>query len=234
MSSSLIIGIALIIGPVVLVGCIAFGVFGFKPERAQAIRDVEADEAVVIEEVRLIQVSTPDRFRRGRVDRHPFYLAPAVAAFGYSVCILSGAPVTSNLASLDPKTKFTMAACFLVGSTLTLVGAAMGAEILRWSIVGGVRDHLAAALLGDDVRLPYTFGGIGMFSMGVSTGIYSTTSFSATFGSLGGWLTGSISVACMVMMVAFYRRTRQYSRTLRVVVDEAVANVIQRGGHEPQ
>lgn len=229
--SSLIIGTALAVAILILVTCVGIGLFGFTPERAAAIRDGETHTAVIIEEVRRIHVAPPDRFRRGRIDRHPFYLAPHFAALGYSVSVLAGAPVTSNLAALSPQTKFTMAVCFLIGSTLVLLGAVMGLHVWKWDIVPGVSEHIAASRVGDDVRLPYTFGGIGMFSIGVSTGIYASTSFGSTFGSLGGWLTGSIAVACAFMAAVFYRRVRQYSRTLKVIVDEAVANVIRRG-HE--
>lgn len=227
----LVIGSALALGGVVLVASIAIGLFGFNPEAAQAIRDAEADAPVVVEEVRRVHVARPDRFRRGRLDRHPFYLGIHIAAFCYSICIFAGAEITSNLATLSPQTRFTMAACFLIGSTLVLSGATMGARVRKWTIVPGVRDNIASARLGDDIRLPYMFAAIGMFSMGISMGMYASTSFRSTTGSLGGWMTGVLSAACAVMLVVFYRRIRQYSRTRTVVVDQAVTNVILRGGH---
>ena len=227
----LVIGSALALGGVVLVASIAIGLFGFNPEAAQAIRDAEAEAPVVVEEVRRVHVARPDRFRRGRLDRHPFYLSIHIAAFCYSLCIFAGAQITSNLAVLSGQTRFTMAAAFLVGSTLVLSGAAMGARLWRCTIVPGVRDNIASARLGDDIRLPYMFAAIGMFSMGISMGIYSSTSFQSTTGSLGGWITGVSAVACAVMLAVFYRRIRQYSRTLTVVVDQAVTNVILRGDH---
>ncbi len=233
MTSALFIGAALTLAAVVLVGCVAIGLFGYQPERAQKIRDSEATEPVMVEEVRRIHVGAPDRFRRGRIDRHPFYLLAHITALGYSVCILAGAPITSNLSVLTSGAKFTMACCFLVGSTLVLFGATMGAHIWRWDIMSGVADHIAAARLGDDIRLPYTFGAIGMFAMGISGAIYSATSFGSTLGSLGGWMTGGIfGIGCALMLVVYCRRIRQFSRTLKVVVDQAVANVIRRGGHD--
>jgi hypothetical protein len=232
MTPGLLSGAALAAAILFMVGSVAVGVFGFRPERAKAIRDGEAADPVVIEEIRRIHVAPPDRFHRGRIDRHPFYLAPHAAAFGYAISILAGAPITSNLAALSPGTKFTMASCFLVGAVLALCGAVMGIRVWQWDVVAGVREHIAASRLGDDIRLPYTFAVIAMCAMGLSTGIYASTSFGSTWGSLGGWLTGCIAGACAVMGVVFYRRTRQYSRTLKVVVDQAVANVIRRGGHD--
>lgn len=227
----LVIGSALALGGVILVSSIAIGLFGFNPEAAQAIRDAEAAAPVVVEEVRRIHVALPDRFRRGRMDRHPFYLSLHIAALCYSLCIFAGAQITSNLAVLSAQTRFTMAAAFLVGSTLVLSGAAMGVRVRRWAILPRVHDNIASARLGDDIRLPYTFAAIGMFAMAVSMGIYSSTSFGSTAGSLGGWITGVSAAACLVMLCVFYRRIRQYSRTLTVVIDRAVANVILRGDH---
>ena len=234
MTSSLIIGIALAVGVAILISSVAYGILGYNPERAQAIRDGEAEPPVVIEEVRRIRVTIPDRFRRARVDRHPFYLAVHIAAFGYAISILGGSPVTSNLAGLSTSTRFTMACQFLVGATLVLMGAAMGGRIFRWRFVAGVHDNIAAARLGDDVRLPYTFGIVGMFCMCISTSIYATTSFGSTMGSLGGWLTLLIACVCMVMVVVFYRRITQYSRTSAAIINEAVAAIVERGGDDTQ
>lgn len=230
MNPGLFVGIALSAAAVILVSCIAIGIFGYNPERARDIRRGEAnDDPVVIEEVRRIHVGAPDRFRRGRVDRHWFYVMIHVGVLGYSGSILAGAKVTSNVATLGESTRFTMASCFLVGATLVLIGAMMGLHVRNWDIVPGVSDHIAAARLGDDIRLPYTFGGIGMVAIGISTFIYGETSFQSTWGSLGGWWTMCISFACVGMAVVFFRRIRQFSRALKAVVEEAVANVILRG-----
>lgn len=227
----LLIGGALTAGVIILVLCIAIGLFGFSPGRAQAIRDAEAAGPMVIEEVRRVHITRADRFRRGRIDRHPSYLAPVLAAFCYSICILSGADVTSNVASLSDQTRFTMSIAFLVGSTLVFAGAAMGLHFMQWDIFGGVRDNIASSRLGDDIRLPYTFACIGMVSMSASFGLYATTSFKSTTGSLGGWMTAILSATCGLMLLVFYSRIRQYSRTRSIVIEEAVANVIQRGDY---
>lgn len=234
MTSSLITGLALIVGVAVLISSVAYGILGYNPERAQAIREREAEPPVVIEEIRRIRVTFPDRFRRGRIDRHPFYIGVHLAAFGYSICILSGSPVTSNVSALSESTRLTMGCQFLVGAALVLMGAAMGAKLFRWRILGGVHDNIASARLGDDIRLPYTFGATGMFCMGISTSIYATTSFGSTLGSLGGWLTALIAGACVAMLTMFVMRIRQYSRTLAPIVNQAVAAIVERGGDDTQ
>jgi hypothetical protein len=230
-TTQLWLGLGLLLGAACLVASLAVGIFGFSPERAKAIRSAEADDPLVVEEIRRIHVAAPDRFRRGRIDRHPAYIAIHTAALGYSVSILSGAAPTSNLLSLNPGTMFTMASCFLIGSVLSLLGSAMGLHLWRWDIVPGVSEHIASSRLGDDIRLPYMFGLIGMFTASISLGIYASTSFKSTLGSWGGWSAMCIAVACACMVVVYYHRIRQYTRTLKVVVNTAVASVISRGSH---
>lgn len=228
--ASVIIGAALIIGPLILVTSIAIGVLGFNPERAQAIRSAESSPQVVIEEIRRIHVGRPEQFRHERLDRHPHYLALHAAALCYAISIFGGSPVTSNVASLAAAAKFTLAACFLVGAVLVVTGSLMGVRVGPCRFFRGVRDNLVSARLRDDVRLPYTFGGAGMLSMSVSLGLYASTSFKSTYGSLGGWMTLWYAGACAVLLVMFYRRTKQYVRLREALIAEAVAH-IERDGH---
>lgn len=226
MSSQIIIGIALTFAPVILIGSIAVGVFGFNPAKAQAIRRAEADtNGVVIEEVRHIVVGKPERFRRGRVDRHPAYLGPLVAVWGYAWCVFGGALLTSNVVAMGEAERMAMAVCFLVGSTLALTGAAMGLEVRGHVFLRGVKDNLTSSKLGDDIQLPYTFGMAGMVALAVSFGIYAWTSFHSTIGSLGGWLTGLAAITCGVMLGVYYFRMRQYARVSPRLISQAVARI---------
>lgn len=229
-STSIVLGLALLCGAVILVLSVGMGVFGYRPERAQRIRAGEASDAVIVEEVRRIHIAPPERFRRVRVDRHWFYLAVQFAAIGYSVSIMTGVSLTSNVLSLGEGPRFAMAASFLVGGCLCIIGSGMGLKIGRCHLVSGVSENLATSRLGDDIRLPYTFGVIGVFSLGVSTWIYSATSFGSTAGSLGGWLSGSIAAACGLMIRTYLKRIKQYSLTRRIVIDSAIERVIERGG----
>lgn len=225
MNSSVIIGAILLIGPILLVGCIAYGVLGFNPERANAIRSAEAEQPIVMEEIRRIHIRSPDRFRHDRMDRHPFYVALHLAVWGYAWCIFAGAPVTSNLRSLSPPTKFTMAACFIIGATLVLTGALMGAHLGRWVIIRGVRENMTSSMLADDIRLPYTFACSGLFAIGASMTIYAATSFGSTAGSLGGWMTALSAVACAFMIPMFFTRIRRYGRARATLIAAAVAQI---------
>ena len=227
MSTSFWIGLALMIGPVILILSLGIGLFGFSPERAQAIRDGEAEQPVVMEEIRRIHIRSPDRFRHDRLDRHPFYVGTAFSALAYAICVFAGAPVTSNIAALDPNTKLTMSACFITGSTLILSGSSMGLRIGRWTIFKGIRDNITSSRLGDDIRLPYTFGCCGLFAISASTGIYAVTSFGSTLGSLGGWLTGMICVVSLLVIAMLLVRFQRYTRARTTLIDEAVGQIVR-------
>lgn len=230
-TSSIIIGAVLLIGPIFLISCMAIGVFGFSPDRAAAIRSAESETPVIMEEIRRIHIRQPENFRHDRLDRHPVYLAVHVAVWGYAWCIFAGAPVTSNLAILSPQVKLTMAIGFIVGSTLVLAGSAMGGRIGRWTLLKGIRDNLTSSMLADDIRLPYTFGASGQLAVGVSMCIYATTSFQSTLGSLGGWLTGALTVSCGTMIALLYLRIRRYERARTTLIDEAVAQIHDERDH---
>lgn len=226
-----VIGAALIFGVLIAVACIGVGIFGFTPQRAEAVRAGEAalQAPVVIEEIRHVRIRKPEEFQHGRLDRHPAYLALHLATWCYAWCIFSGSPVTSNVASLNDQTRLTMALCFLVGSSLVLVGSAMGVKLFRWTVVAGIRDNMTSPMLGDDIRLPYMFAVMGLFAVGVSMGIYSSTSFETTVGSLGGWITGWAALMCVVLVPWFIYRIRRYIISRDLLIAEAVANILERG-----
>lgn len=233
MTSHVVIGVFLMLAPTILVASIAIGVFGFKPDKAEAIRRAEAEaNSVVIEEVRHVVVRKPDRFRHGRIDRHPTYIGLHIAAWGYAWCVFGGAALTSNVVAMSEATRLTLAVCFLVGSTLVLTGAAMGCEIRGHAFLRGVKDNMTSSRLGDDIQLPYTFGMAGMAAMAVSFGIYAFTSFHSTVGSLGGWLTGTAAISCAVMLGVYYFRLRQFSRVRPRLISEAVTRIERRHASE--
>jgi hypothetical protein len=228
LTSNFVLGACLMIGPLLLVACVAIGVFRFSPKKAQAIRTAEAETPIVMEEIRRIHIRSPDRFRHDRLDRHPFYVGLHVAAWCYAWCILIGAPVTSNIAALNAGAKMTMALCFVIGSTLVLAGSAMGASIGNLTLLKGIRENMTSSMLADDIRLPYTFGCAGLLAMSVSLGIYATTSFTSTLGSLGGWLTALGAVAATVTLAMLLTRIRRYDRARTALISEAIA-LIERG-----
>lgn len=232
MNSHLVIGLALMFAPVILVGSIAIGVFGYSDERALAVRNAEANTAIVVEEVRHISIRRSERYRHGRVDRHPIYICLHVASWGYAWCVFGGAQLTSNVIGMSDQQRYSMAVCFLVGSTLALTGAAMGLQRNGYGFMRGVSDNITSSRLGDDVQLPYTFGAAAMVAMSVSLGIYAWTSFHSTVGSLGGWLTGAMTFGCAEMLGVFVFRIRQFTRVRRGVITEAVQRIEHRHASE--
>lgn len=232
MNSAWIIGGFLLVGPVILVASIAIGLLGFNPVTATAIRSAEAEAPMILEEVRRIHIRSPDRFRHDRLDRHPFYIGSAVAMWGYSWCIFFGSPVTSNVASLPGVTRMTIATCFIIGSTLVLSGSAMGIRVGRWTLLKGIHDNMTSSMLADDIRLPYTFNIAGLIAIGVSSGIYSWTSFGSTLGSLGGWLTGvGIATPSAILITMLFVRIRRYDRARTTLINEAVNQIVVRRDH---
>jgi hypothetical protein len=226
MTSQIIIGAALILGPVILVGSVAIGIFGFSPEKAQAIRSAEDNFPTVIEEIRAIHIAKPERFRHERLDRHPAYLSLHFAVLAYAVCTLCGATPTSNIAALSVPARMIMATCFLIGSTLVLLGALMGARFGEtFTILKGIHDNITSARLGNDVRLPYTFSCSGLMSIAVAMAIYASTSFNSTLGSLGGWMTGCSVIMCVVLICMFVDRIRRYSRTRALLIGQAITRI---------
>lgn len=224
--SSVILGAVLVLAPIILVACIGIGVFGFSPEKAQNIRAAEAKMPIAMEEVRRIHIRSPDRFRHDRLDRHPFYICLHVAVFCYAICIFAGAPITSNLATLNQQTKMTMASCFIIGAALVLSGSAMGIKIGRWTVLTSIRDNITSPMLADDIRLPYLFGCAGAFAIGTSMAIYATTSFRSTLGSLGGWMTALAAIGCTWLFGQYFFRIRRYDRARTALIDRAVAQIV--------
>ena len=229
MNSQLVVAVGLSFGIAILIWCVGVAIFGYSADKAEGIREAEAEDHVVVEEVRSLRIRRPEKFHHDRFDRHPFYLGANLSVWCYAWCILGGAPVTSNLNALTPQTKTTMAICFLVGSTLCLLGAAMGMKIFRWRFLEVIHDNVVAARLSDDIRLPYTFGIAGVGAVGVSMGIYASTSFHSTVGSLGGWLTALLGVGgCAFMFVAYLVRIRQYSVAKTILEAETKLSILSR------
>ncbi|MGA5467191.1 hypothetical protein [Mycobacterium sp. NPDC050041] len=206
------IGLAAV-AAIFLVAIPIWGVVKFNPHHARSVKLAEvADNKVVQKHVALVSVGHPEFARTHRIDRHFWYLLPAAGVWCYAWCVLGGAPLTSNVASLSVSTRYTMAGCFLVGASMMLIGALLGAEIGRWRVMRSVHDHMTCEVLGDDIVFPYWVGIAGMGTTMVSLSIYSWTSFRSTTGSLGGWLTAALALACFITIPWFFTRLRKFER----------------------
>lgn len=210
---------------VLLVICPIAGVILFHPRRALAVKEAEANTDIVVQHITELAVIHPEIIKLPRVDRHPFFLAPHVGVFAYACCLFAGATVTSNVAAMPAATRYTMATCFLIGSALVLVGSLMGVQVGRWTLGSRVRRHVTAPLLGDDISLPYWLDCAGLFAVGISMAIYSSTSFKSTTGSLGGWLTAALAIAAICVVPTLYARIREFERNEAVLLAEVQARI---------
>lgn len=217
---------------VFLVAIPVWGVVKFSPHHARSVKYAEAtDDRVVQKHVALVSVGHPEFTRTHRIDRHYWYLLPAVGVWCYAWCVVAGAPLTSNVAALSLSTRYTMAGCFLIGASMMLLGALLGARVGRWRVMRSVHDHVTCEVLGDDITFPYWVGIAGMGTTMISLSIYSFTSFSSTTGSLGGWLTGMLALACFITIPLFHSRLRKFEREEADLITRAKAR-LAGGDHD--
>lgn len=227
-------GWLLIVIVIVFVGILARSAYTYKPHRARNVKYAEQHQAAVVEHVVRATASHPEIVKISRLDRHWWYIGPALAMFGYSVCIsVFNAPLTSNVISLGQGARFTMASCFMVGSALVLIGSMLGATFGRWTINPTTKDHLTAEVLGDDIVFPYRVAMAGWAALTVSLGIYAWTSFQVTIGSLGGWFTAIGTGASIGTILTLNRAAKVFEKWDYILISEAHAAVRRRNDAEP-
>lgn len=208
-----------------LVAIPIWGWYEFSPKRALHVR-LDEQRHVVVERIVEARLLHPEIVKIARIDRHPFFLLPHVAVLCYAVCVFSGAALTSNVSALGESTRLTMSTCFLVGSSLVLIGSALGMNVFGRCLRPATCEHLTSAVLGADITLPYRLEMAGMGATAISLMIYSTTSFKSTTGSLGGWLTGGLAIACVLTIPWFYRRVSQFEKWDATLISEAKARLL--------
>jgi hypothetical protein len=91
-----------------------------------------------------------------------------------------------------------------------------------------ITDNIMADQLGDDVRLPYTLGWLGLLSVAVSMCGWAWTiyNYSTLWGTFGGGLTFAIAGMCFTLIVKFIVKIRRYIRAR----DNLLAEVSRRQG----
>lgn len=212
----------------IFLAILAFMARTWSPCLARNVKYAER-AALSLHDFKHVQQSHPEIVKVARQDRYPFFVLIHLMVTGYVLSILTGAPLTSNVASLGDEARYTMASCFLVGSALVLAGVVSGGQVGGRTIMPSVADHPTASVLGDDIVFPYRIEMAGMSAMMVSSGIYSWTSFNTTTGSLGGWLTGGIAVACALTIDQFYRSVEAFQKWDHILISEAKARIDKAG-----
>lgn len=211
----------------IFVGLLIRGAYKFEPQRARNVKHAEREHDPRANALAEAQQAHPEIVRVSRLDRHIWFLVPHMMVFAYSICLFSGAELTSNVKVLGDQARYTMAICFLIGSIIVLTGATLGLRlgVKDWVIKRDVSEHLTDRALGDDIVLPYRVEMAGLSAMFVSSSIYSWTSFQSTTGSLGGWLTLGIAVCCGLSVISFYRAVKVFQQWDHTLISEAEARL---------
>lgn len=195
----------------------------FRPNRARNVK--YAERVLTTEHFVRVQRSHPEIVKVARLDRHPWFYVVHICILGYTISVLSGARLTSNVLTLGDEARYTMATCFLVGSTLVLIGVVLGLKVGPWRLGQGTHNHATASVLGDDIALPYRLEMAGMFAIAVSSGIYSWTSFQFTTGSFGGWLSLGVALLCTSSISIWYRAVAAFQQWDHTLITEAMARL---------
>jgi hypothetical protein len=230
---SAIAGIALVIAVAILVGAVAYGIFGYTEDRALGIRagELEDQTNLVVEEVRHLRIGKPDLIPTARLDRHWAYqcVLAAIWCYGWGIFL---APPTGNLASADELQQKLLAGTFLVGSSLTMIGSALGLKVGRWIIARGIADNIVSPRLCDDVRIPYAFACSGWIMTALGMAVYAATAMPRTLATLGGWFSVFTVVMAVGLIPQFYFRIGKYLRAKTVVIAEALAEIEREANGE--
>lgn len=223
------------IGTLILVGSIIAGITTFTPERAQAVRQAEADVEAkkVVQEISHLRISHPEIHKLARLDRHPAYLLVICALWVFGCNLFLGDTASSsNIAHLSDSIQHALAVCLLVGTSLCLMGSFSGVKVGPWVFGRPVRAHLLAPMLGDDIRVPYIIGCAGLASTFFSMVFYvASTPRGRLLGTLGGVLGLAAVGICLSLGVLFSLCIRKYVEARDMLLREYLTE-IEQGTHD--
>lgn len=217
----------------------ALGLYFWNPERTRAVRHIENfdEQQAVIAHIAYIRLRHPEIVKGERLDRHPAYLWGNLTMFAYG-CVVAFVEVPySNLGSETLGTRETLAGSLLLGSGAALIGSLMGKSFGGSAFASWVVDHDSAAMLGDDIRVPYVLAWCGLASTAISMGFYGYTVI-ATAGvprlltTLGGIAAVGFASMCMTLIPLFVSRIRNFVSARDVVRAEAYAIMAEQDSKE--
>lgn len=214
------------IGIAILVGTIVTGVALFSPGLAVAVKLAEDGLPAPVEQQ--IRMRHPEIIKRERLDRHDAYvwLQGGLWCVGLGV-VLAPAP-TGVLTELSWDAQKALGTCIFIGSTVALAGVVLGLRLANgWRIARPIAKNLLSDLLGDDVRVPYTFGWLGLLSVGVGMAGYGWTiyQYATLIGTLGGGLSFAIAGMCITLGWKFISHIRQYGRQRNILLTEVATRI---------
>lgn len=207
-------GALIVLAMVILVGGPILGMVFYRSDRARSVKAAESSKP---EQPALASSYHPRTIKRYRLDRHIAYVCLHAGLFMYGMGVLLSPAPNSNLTDLSYEMQQSLGLCLLVGSSMALVGSALGARIgRRRRIMASISDNPLTPMLGDDIRFPYTVASAGLLAIGVSMGFYINTLVgsapSKILGTLGGGVSVGIGMMCLILGPAFIWSIRDYNR----------------------
>jgi hypothetical protein len=205
--------VLIFVGVAILIGTIIAGAATFSPGLAAAVKVAEDDLPTDVET--RIRLRHPEFIKAGRLDRHDAYVWLHIGLWLVGWGFVLAPAANTAITSLSWDAQKLLGLCLLNGSTVALAGISLGLPLPgRRRVLRRVADNLFADLLGDDIRIPYTFGALGLFSVGASMAGYGWTiyQYSTLIGTLGGGLTFAIGGMCITLSWKFIARIRIYVR----------------------
>lgn len=215
----------------------ALGLYLYSPRRARLVRHAEAvdERQAVVAHISYIRLKHPDIVKVERLDRHPAYVLMNVGLMYYGWVTSFVIPSYANMSSADMGTRLTLAFSLLFGASITLIGSLLGGRIFGHVIGPKISDNDVSAMLGDDIRVPYALGWLGMSSTFISMAFYGYTTVRAVdaerlLTTYGGIQSIVICIICLIMVRQFVKRIQIYLRARNTILTEAYAIMAEEDG----
>lgn len=221
----------------ILIGAPTIGLLTFRPWRARGVKHAELLDGpqAVIAHIAYIRLRHPEIVLYSRLDRHPAYVWMSLSLLLFGLVVAFIEVPYSNLGSETLGTRATLATSLVLGSSASLAGTLLGKRIFGRCIGRFVCNHDTAAMLGDDVRVPYVLAWVGLASTAISMGFYGYTVIAAAgpyrlLTTLGGATSFAMVGMCMTLIPSFVRRIRDFVQARDVVLAEAAAIIAEQDG----
>lgn len=211
----------------ILLGAIVVGTALFSPRRAAAakISDTATTAKPTRDQIVRLGIPPPVGIAHTlRLDRHPAYVWPHIGLLLVGVGVIMAPAPNSAVVALSWDAQKLLGVCMLTGSTIALIGSSLGLGMPgERYIFRGITDNVTSLQLGDDIRVPYALGCLGLLSVGVSMAGYAWTiyQYSTLVGALGGGLTFALMGMCLNLAGLFVARMRRYSHDRDRLLSEA-------------
>lgn len=221
-------GVVVFAGIAVLIGAFILTPILFTPGRAKAVKRAEELSRTQIAHLTTdFRIRHPELIKCTRLDRHDSYVWVHAGLWCVGLGVILSPTPGGALTALSWDAQKLLGLCMLTGSTVAITGLCLGLRVRGRYVARPIVDHLLSDLLGDDIRIPYGLGALGLLSVGISMCGYGWTiyQYSTLIGTLGGGLTFAIGGMCATLAVRFVRRIYRYSRQRDVLLGEIAEQI---------